>query len=180
MDCFDKLQSAQLAIDEKAEMILEIIENFNNEELGWPLDYIAEDVLLDLIKYKDPRGSLAKDNPILLQLRIQNLDENGIKEGAPLIINEIDYQTVMDARDCDESYQKLHRHLFEVVKKISDEHRIRKNRADYLNALDLDLEVFRNVQNILMLKMEYRGKDLKAMPVHEKIELLKLAGAKGL
>lgn len=181
MDCFDQLKQIQSDIDDKCVMLLEIIESFNNAQLGWPLDYIAEDVTMELNKYMDVQGYSANaPKTPKLQFIIQNLDENMAKEGHPIVINGIDYQLVMDAENCDEAFQKLHGHLFEVLKKLADAQNIQRTRENYLRALDLDLEVFRNVQNILMLKMEYRGKDLKAMPVHEKVELLKLAGAKDI
>lgn len=181
MDCFDQLRQIRSDIDDKCAMLLEIVESFNNVELGWPLDYISDNVVMELNKYMDVQGYSANAPKIpKLQFIIQNLDDDNEKEGHPIIINGLDYQLVMDAENCDEAFQKLHGHLLSVIKKISNEQSTHKRRAIYLNALDLDLEVFRNVQNILMLKMEYRGKDLKAMPVHEKVELLKLAGAEGI
>ena len=181
MDCFDQLRQIQSDIDDKCSMLLEIVESFNNVELGWPLDYISDNVVMELNKYMDVQGYSANAPKIpKLQFIIQNLDDDNEKEGHPIIINGLDYQLVMDAENCDEAFQKLHGHLLSVIKKISNEQSTHRRRAIYLNALDLDLEVFRNVQNILMLKMDYRGKDLKAMPVHEKVELLKLAGAEGI
>ena len=181
MDCFDQLRQIQSDIDDKCSMLLEIVESFNNVELGWPLDYISDNVVMELNKYMDVQGYSANAPKIpKLQFIIQNLDDDNEKEGHPIIINGLDYQLVMDAENCDEAFQKLHGHLLSVIKKISNEQSTHRRRAIYLNALDLVLEVFRNVQNILMLKMDYRGKDLKAMPVHEKVELLKLAGAEGI